>query len=386
MSSISSAQEGVLDLWDRYPDLHERFELVQLLGEGAGGIVFQVKDRLNDFDEVALKVLLDPHAFDEQTVRRFREELKISQQLCHPSAIRGFEVIETKDTLAFTMEVVRGLDLGKIFKERALTHDDIDYIFTQVLGALRELHGKGVLHRDIKLENIMVSEEGDVKLSDLGLSKQYGIQLTKTGVLLGTAQYLPPEYIRKGRFDARGDIYALGVALFELFYGKRWMVEYSGAEAIEVLLQKNFSFPFEKLSGVPKKYQYIIRKCLAVAVDQRFQSAAEVIDAFTKPQDYQFLIEEKPTKVQHSSFVDDTRIPTPSIGSPQSFSNIFVRAVMILVATTLFLGCSIVASLAIPSVRVFVVNQAYVYRNSIPPKIYDKILKLPIPPRGMGRN
>lgn len=386
MSSISSAQESVLDLWERYPDLHDRFELVQLLGEGAGGIVFQVKDRLSDFDDVALKVLLDPHAFDEQTVRRFREELKISQQLCHPSAIRGFEVIETKDTLAFTMEVVHGLDLGKIFKERAFTHEDIDYIFTQVLGALRELHGKGVLHRDIKLENIMVSEEGDVKLSDLGLSKQYGMQLTKTGVLLGTAQYLPPEYIRKGRFDARGDIYALGVALFELFYGKRWMVEYSGAEAIEVLLQNKFSFPFEKLSGVPRKYQYIIKKCLAVAVDQRFQSAAEVIDAFNKPKDHQFPLEETPSKQQHTKVIDDTKILMPAVGVNQSSSNLFTRMVLVLVTATFFVGCTIVASLAIPSVRVFVVNQAYVYRNSVPPKFYDMILKLPVPPGSVNKN
>jgi serine/threonine protein kinase len=184
-----------------------------------------------------------------------------------------------------------------------------------------------------------------------------------------------------GRFDARGDIYAIGIAIFELFYGMRWMVEYSGPEAIEILLQNNFELPLDELKDIPKKYRYIIKKCTALSVDQRFQSAAEVIEAFKKPLDYTFVIDDKVALKQSTHVIDDT-VRSRGMVESMSYStrpNIVIKLIMVAISSSIIMAMTLAGSLAIPSVRGYVVKQAYVYRNSISPKIYDLIMRLPVP-------
>ncbi|MBN8548176.1 MAG: serine/threonine protein kinase [Deltaproteobacteria bacterium] len=263
------------------PALADRFEVVEVVGEGASGAVYRVKDRMQGGREVALKILLNNAAFDENTLQRFVAELRILQKIQHPNIVEAYDLIELGETIAFTMEYVPGSDLGELFRSRRIQHDEIDPIFRQILSALHELHRHGIVHRDIKLENILITADGHVKLSDLGLMKCGELDgMTKTGVLLGTAQYMPPEYVRGSMYDQRGDLYAVGLMLYELLTCKRRLSDKNGNEALEYLIKTRFQIPRITLTGLPRRYLDIIDRALDPDPEMRFQSAVEMREAF----------------------------------------------------------------------------------------------------------
>lgn len=265
------------------PALADRFEVIEVLGEGASGAVYRVSDRQQGGKQVALKILLNNSAFDENTLTRFVAELRILQKVHHQNLVEAYDLIELGETIAFTMEYVPGSDLGEIFRSRRLAHEEVDSIFYQILSALGELHRNGIVHRDIKLENVLVTGDGRVKLSDLGLMKCGEFDsMTKTGVLLGTAQYMPPEYVRGSVYDHRGDLYAVGLMLYELLTSKRRLSDKNGNEALEYLIKTRFQIPRITLTGLPRKYLDIIDRALDPDPDNRFQSADEMRDAFVK--------------------------------------------------------------------------------------------------------
>lgn len=276
-------QESSTAILRSKPALADRFEVIEVLGEGASGAVYRVSDRQQNGREVALKILLNNSAFDENTLARFIAELRILQKVQHPNLVEAYDLIELGETIAFTMEYVPGSDLGRLFRERKLTYEEIDNIFYQVLSALHELHKNGIIHRDIKLENILVTKDGRVKLSDLGLMKCGDLDgMTKTGILLGTAQYMPPEYVRGSMYDHRGDIYAVGLMLYEILTSKRRLCDKSGNEALEYLIKTRFQVPKITLTGLPRKYLDIIDRALDPDPEIRFQSALSMRESFVK--------------------------------------------------------------------------------------------------------
>ncbi|MDZ4786460.1 MAG: serine/threonine-protein kinase [bacterium] len=269
------------------PILAERFEVIKLLGEGAAGAVFLVKDQKNNGRLVALKILTNTEAFDENTLQRFLDELHISQSIQHPNIVSAYDFIKMNDSIAYTMEYVEGKDASTLLDEKLPSYEEIDNIMIQTLSALEELHRRGILHRDIKLENILVSKDGTTKLVDLGLMKRIGNQnkMTKTGILLGTAQYLPPEYIKKGEYLVESDLYATGLMMYELLAGERRLQNLDGAEAIDYLLETGFQVP--RVSNlyrgqIPSKYEEILEKALNPKPKNRYSSAKEMAEAFKR--------------------------------------------------------------------------------------------------------
>lgn len=272
---------GSETLVSKSPLLLNRFNVLKTLGEGAVGAVYLVNDRKQEMQEVALKVLTNTIDLDDHTHDRFKQEIAILQEIDHPNIVRAFDFIESKDTIAYTMEFIDGADLGSIFKKETFTYETINKMFLQLLSALQELHIKGVWHRDLKLENIMITKNGDIKLTDLGLVKNvFRKGYTKTGVLLGTAQYMPPEYVKTAKFDARGDLYAVGVILFEVLKRRRRMANLPGNKIIEILMEQGFQIPDKELQGMSPKYAQIIRKATDPDPKKRFQSAGEMADMF----------------------------------------------------------------------------------------------------------
>ncbi|MBX7144420.1 MAG: serine/threonine protein kinase [Oligoflexia bacterium] len=262
------------------PDLSERFEVIGVLGEGAAGAVYRVRDRKHDGKEVALKILLNNSAFDENTLDRFLAELKICQTIHHPNIVEAYDLIHLGDTIAFTMEYVAGSDLGNLFRTRRFSYSEVDDIFCKILAGVSVLHEHKVVHRDLKLENVLIGENGTVKISDLGLMKWGEFEsMTRTGILLGTAQYMPPEYVRESAYDERGDVYAVGLMLYEVLTGKRRLNEKSGNEALEYLIRTQFELPRITLTGLPRKYLAIIDRATAVDPLLRYQSAEEMRQA-----------------------------------------------------------------------------------------------------------
>ena len=265
----------------REPVLFNRFEVVRTLGQGAAGTVYQVKDRSQGHKLVALKVLTDMEAFDENTLRRFKDEFLVCQKIRHPNLVEAYDFFELGSAVAFSMEYISGVDLGRLFEQRHLKYEEIEPMFSDILSALHELHKQGVVHRDLKLENILVADNGVAKLSDLGLLKKPQDKgLTKTGILLGTAPYFPPEYIKRSRYDQRGDIYALGIMLWELLTHKRWLHDKRGMEAIEHLIKTKFKIPEITMTGLPEKFKKILRKALDPDPEKRYQTVLEMRDAF----------------------------------------------------------------------------------------------------------
>ncbi|MDC0358368.1 serine/threonine protein kinase [Oligoflexia bacterium] len=265
------------------PALLNRFELIRTLGEGAAGAVYLVRD-LEQKREVALKVLINKGAFDEHTLLRFKQEMEACQQVRHPHIVEAYDYIELPDTIAYTMEYVDGKDLRYLFTEGNIGWEKIDQIFSQLLSALYKLHSHGIVHRDVKLENVLIGADGEVKLSDLGLMKRLDQEgLTRTGVLLGTAQYLPPEYIKATKYDERGDLYVTGVMLFELLTGNRRLSDKAGVEAIEHLIKTKFEIPTIALTGLPPKYIEIVTRAMQPKPSKRYQTALEMQAAFSLP-------------------------------------------------------------------------------------------------------
>jgi serine/threonine protein kinase len=147
----------------------------------------------------------------------------------------------------------------------------------QILDAIHELHSQGIVHRDLKLENILLSENGEVKVTDLGLMKRTDShKRTRPGLILGTAQYMPPEYVKKGEFDTRGDIYALGVILLELLSRKRRLETVPDNKALEFLIKRKFIIDEQLFLGVSEGYRKIISKATAVNPAERYQSVLEL--------------------------------------------------------------------------------------------------------------
>jgi serine/threonine-protein kinase len=260
------------------PLLAQRFELIRVLGSGGTAAVFHVRDSRRGGEEVALKVLSNSAGFDSGSIGRFEAEVAVLRDINHPHIVKAYDFISLGHTVAFTMELVQGTELVRFMRKGSLSYTQLDMIFRQILSALHELHGRGIYHRDLKLENILFSETFGIKLADFGLIKvKKTSRDTKTGVLLGTAQYLPPEYIKGGKYDARSDLYCVGLLLYELLSGKRWLSQCSSKDTIPYLVKRNFKIPYDLSSDVPMWYHRVLRKALAVDPKQRYQTAYEMM-------------------------------------------------------------------------------------------------------------
>ena len=269
---------------DRQPILLERFEVVDILGQGAAGAVYRVIDQRDPQGrQVALKVLIDRRAFDENTMARFEEELRVCRSLRHANIVEAYELIKLDGAVAFSMEYVDGVDLGKLLSSFTTNFALVDSVMIQLMDALHELHLHGIVHRDVKLENVLLRKDGVVKLTDLGLMKDlYNKGLTGTGVLLGTAQYLPPEYVTTGKCDGRGDLYSAGIMLMEMVTAKRRLAEMKGQEVVKHLSKNKFRLLAGELEEVPLRYRGIVARAMEVNPERRFQSALEMQGAFCR--------------------------------------------------------------------------------------------------------
>lgn len=272
---------GAVRLPARLNKIEDRFDIVKILGKGTAGTVYHVIDRARNNKECALKVLSDKFALDEATLQRFHDELKICSRLNHANIVQAFELVEFTDRVGYTMELIRGCDLGALLHGGKLSFSEIDSLMYQLLDAISALHEIKIMHRDIKLENIILREDGVLKLSDLGLIKKMEAKrVTQPGVLLGTPQYMPPEYIKSAWFDERSDIYACGMVLYELLSGKRRLGDKQGISAIQYLISINFTVPRLKLPADYSRYNEILDIALALSPSSRFQSAREMQGVF----------------------------------------------------------------------------------------------------------
>jgi tetratricopeptide (TPR) repeat protein len=281
LPTIAGHGAGPEGLADRLPEgsvIAGRYRIGDVLGYGGMGAVYRAHDTLLDLD-VALKVLRREIAGDEAFLQRFRNELLTARSVTHRHVVRIHD-LGVHDGMPFmTMDLIPGRSLrelliaeGRLDVERSL------HIVRQVAEALREAHRAGVVHRDLKPGNVLIDEEGEVYLTDFGVSRSLHTSgLTRTGEVLGTPDYLAPEQARGEKVDGRTDIYALGLIWFEMLSGER---AYSGGSLLEVLAQ-HMTGRTRTLKDVgvvvPPAVDVVIRRCLARDPAERYADSGELI-------------------------------------------------------------------------------------------------------------
>ncbi len=250
-----------------------RYEVLSVLGEGGMGAVFRARDRELD-EEVALKAL-KPEAYHEQAAETLRHEIKLARMITHPNVVRVHDFGEAEGTRYLTMEYIPGTTLREMLGK----HGNLDLvpavqIAKQVCRGLAAIHKAGIVHGDLKPQNVMVTGSGVAKLMDFGVARQAA--QAQAGAVAGTPRYMSPEQARGGELNERSDIYSAGVVMFEILTGRCPFEDDDMYEVMRMHLSDPPPDPRTLRSSLPESLAQIIRACLAKSRLQRPASAAEL--------------------------------------------------------------------------------------------------------------
>jgi tetratricopeptide (TPR) repeat protein/predicted Ser/Thr protein kinase len=255
-----------------------RYEILQMLGEGGMGAVYKARDReLDRF--VALKLIRPELAANPAIVARFKQELLLSHQVTHKNVVRIYDLGDADGVKFITMEFVEGRDLRTLILEKQkFPPEEAVEMIQQVCRALEAAHGVGVIHRDLKPQNVMRDKAGRILVMDFGMARSLeGDGMTQTGALVGTMEYMSPEQALAGNLDQRSDLFAVGLILYELLSGK---MPYKAESALASLIKRNQerAIPVSDHDGtIPRALSNIVSKCLERDVNLRYQSATELL-------------------------------------------------------------------------------------------------------------
>ena len=251
-----------------------RYELLEELGRGAMGIVYRARD--NELEDiVALKILPDNLSNNPEALKRFKSEARSARRLSHQNIVRIHDIGEEMGRKYISMEFVDGTDLKAILRETGagLKLRDVAEYISKVARALSYAHSIGIIHRDIKPANIMLSSDGEVKVTDFGIAKMMeSTDATVAGAVIGTPLYMSPEQVRGHPVDNRADIYSLGITMYELLSGKPPFHEGD-------LGYQHLHVDPKPIPGIPSELMDIVLKCLNKDVQDRWESADELADA-----------------------------------------------------------------------------------------------------------
>jgi len=257
-----------------------RYEIVEILGQGGMGAVYKARDR--ELDRlVALKVIRPELAGLPEILQRFKQELILARKVTHRNVIRIFDLGEADGLKFITMEFIEGRDLKSLLgQEGKLSPDRAVEIIQQVCLALEAAHAEGVVHRDLKPQNIMLDQQGRASVMDFGIARslEFG-GMTQTGSVMGTPEYMSPEQVRGEHADTRSDLFTLGIIFQELLTGAPpYRAETTMASMFK--RTKERAIPVRELNpAVPQILSDIVGKCLEIEPEHRFQSARELYDA-----------------------------------------------------------------------------------------------------------
>ena len=259
-----------------------RYRISRKLGAGGMADVYLAEDEELG-RRVAIKILNDRHANDDQFVERFRREAKNAAGLSHPNIVSIYDRGEAEGTYYIAMEYLDGRSLKEMLVARGPMPIADAIAFTrQILNALRFAHKKGVVHRDIKPHNVMVDGDGRLKVTDFGIARAGASQMTEAGAIVGTAQYLSPEQARGAAVDQRSDLYSIGVVLYEMLTGK---VPFTGDTPVEIAMKHLSDAPRPPSTirpEIPPDLDMIVLRALAKNPDDRFQTADEMDAELTR--------------------------------------------------------------------------------------------------------
>jgi tetratricopeptide (TPR) repeat protein/predicted Ser/Thr protein kinase len=271
-ASVASLKPGTL--------LGNRYEIIGILGQGGMGAVYKARDRELD-RTVAIKVIRPEFAGDPDILQRFKQELILARKVTHRNVIRIFDLGEAAGIKFITMEFIEGRDLKTVLaREGKLPPEQAVDIMHQVCLALEAAHSEGVVHRDLKPQNIMMDQKGRAWVMDFGIARslEFG-GMTQTGALIGTPEYMSPEQVRGENVGPRSDIFTFGIIFQEILTGTPpYQAETAMASMFKRTMERAISV-HQLNPGVPLYLSDIVAKCLEIQPQDRYQTVREVYDA-----------------------------------------------------------------------------------------------------------
>ncbi len=284
--------------------LDGRYEIQEVIGVGGMAVVYKAYDNVED-RTVAIKILKEEFSKNEEFLRRFKNESKAIAVLSHPNIVKVYDV-SFGDLLQYiVMEYIDGITLKQyIEQEGSLPWKDAVHFIIQVLRGLQHAHDRGIVHRDVKPQNIMVLRDGSIKVTDFGIARfARSEHKTMTDKAIGSVHYISPEQARGETTDEKSDVYSVGVILYEMLTGQLPFQAESAVSVAIMQLQREPSLPSEINGSIPVGLEQVTMHAMQKEAGRRYKTAAEMLcdlDAFRKDPavtfDYTYFVDDSPTK------------------------------------------------------------------------------------------
>ena len=300
--------------------LDDRYEILEIIGTGGMAVVYKARcHRLNRL--VAIKILKDEFAGDEEFRRRFRAEGEAVAMLSHPNIVQVYDVSTSDNANFMVMELIDGISLKQYMEKKGvLNWKETLHFAMQIAKGLEHAHSRGIVHRDIKPHNVMVLKNGSVKVMDFGIARVMNKSNTLTKEALGSVHYISPEQAKGGHTDNRADIYSLSVVMYEMMAGRP---PYDGESAVAVAIQHingGAVLPSAYNPNIPAALEQIIMKGMALEIRDRYVSATEMLrdmEEFRKNPEIIF---------DYKTILDDATRKLPIAGMPLTTADKVVQA------------------------------------------------------------
>ena len=289
--------------------IDNRYKIIRSIGEGGMANVYLAYDTILE-REVAVKILRGDLADDEKFVRRFQREANAASSLKHPNIVEMYDVGEDDGKYFIVMEFINGKTLKSLIKKRgALTLSEVIDIMLQLTSAVACAHDSYIIHRDIKPQNVMILEDGRVKITDFGIAMALNSnELTQTNSVMGSVHYLPPEQANGSGSTIKSDIYSLGILMFELLTGK---LPFKGENAVEIAI-KQMKEPIPSVvdinPNIPQSIENIILRACAKNPRNRYDSAAEMYEDINTSLDQDRVDEKRYVYRYPEHELEDTKV------------------------------------------------------------------------------
>jgi len=309
-----------------------RYQIIEELGKGGMGKVYKALDKKLD-EKIAIKLIRPEIASDENNIERFHNELKFARKISHRNVGRMYHLEEEKGRHYITMEYVSGENLKNMIRmNRQLSVGTAINIAKQICEGLEEAHRLGVIHRDLKPQNIMIDKEGTARIMDFGIARSLkGKSITVPGVMIGTPEYMSPEQVDGKDIDFRSDLYSLGIILYEMLTGR---LPFEGDNPFTVGIKQKSEKPKDPNNynaGIPEELSKLILKCLEKSPDNRYQTTEDLRSELS------IMEQNVPTserKIYKRKPITSKEI-TVTIGLRKLFLPVVVIAAMIIIAVVL---------------------------------------------------